>query len=121
MGMVSAAKELGINLPCVMQNDYSLINRRIEENGMSEASCLYDVGFMAYNVLAGGMLTGKYGLSSENDALPPPSVDDPDQKKSSNYCFKTTRPNGFTRLGSHTPALSYSRSTPCRATVFCAC
>jgi len=81
MGMVSAAKELGINLPCVMQNDYSLINRRIEENGMSEASCLYDVGFMAYNVLAGGMLTGKYGLSSENDALPPPSVDDPDQKR----------------------------------------
>ena len=45
-----------------MQNDYSLINRRIEENGLSEACAPWneDVGFMAYNVLAGGMLTGKY-------------------------------------------------------------
>ena len=42
--------------------DYSLINRRIEENGVSEASSpmLENVGFMAYDVLAGGVLTGKY-------------------------------------------------------------
>lgn len=48
--------------PCVMQNDFSLINRRVEENGLSEASSPVNenVGFMAYNVLAGGVLTGKY-------------------------------------------------------------
>eukprot|EP00965_Chrysotila_dentata_P193511 6175815-Pleurochrysis_carterae.AAC.3 len=57
-----AARVLGGTPPCVMQNDYSLINRRIEENGVSEASAPVheNVGFFAYNVLAGGMLTGKY-------------------------------------------------------------
>jgi aryl-alcohol dehydrogenase-like predicted oxidoreductase len=45
-----------------MQNDFSLINRRVEENGVTEASSPTNenVGFMAYNVLAGGVLTGKY-------------------------------------------------------------
>ena len=45
-----------------MQNDYSIINRRIEENGVSEASSPVheNVGFIAYNALAGGVLTGKY-------------------------------------------------------------
>ena len=40
----------------------SLIDRRAEENGVSEASSPYNenVGFMGYNVLAGGVLTGKY-------------------------------------------------------------
>ena len=35
-------------------------SRRIEENGLSEACAPWheDVGFMAYNTLAGGMLTG---------------------------------------------------------------
>ena len=48
--------------PIVLQNDYSIINRRIEENGVSEASSPVheNVGFMAYNSLAGGVLTGKY-------------------------------------------------------------
>lgn len=48
--------------PCVMQNDFSIINRRAEENGVTEASSPVheNVGFMAYNVLAGGVLTGKY-------------------------------------------------------------
>mmetsp|Transcript_34481 Transcript_34481/g.77895 ORF Transcript_34481/g.77895 Transcript_34481/m.77895 type:complete len:170 (+) Transcript_34481:1-510(+) len=38
---------------------------------------------MAYNVLAGGMLTGKYGLGvSENAEEPPPAaVDDPDEER----------------------------------------
>ena len=42
--------------------DFSLINRRIEENGVAEASAPwhYNCGFFAYNVLAGGVLTGKY-------------------------------------------------------------
>ena len=48
--------------PCVMQNDYSILNRRVDENGLSEASSPRNenVGFMAYNALAGGVLTGKY-------------------------------------------------------------
>lgn len=56
------AKALGVPPPATMQNDYSLINRRIEENGQSEASSPIhtNTGFMAYNVLAGGVLTGKY-------------------------------------------------------------
>ena len=62
MGSIMAARELGVEPPCVMQNDYSIINRRIEENGLSEASAPWneDVGFLAYNTLAGGVLTGKY-------------------------------------------------------------
>lgn len=64
--------------PCAMQNDYSILNRRIEENGLSEASAppIENCGFMAYNVLSGGMLTGKY----DN---PPPAVDDPDRQRAS--------------------------------------
>ena len=54
-----AARALGVEPPVVMQNDYSILNRRIEENGLSEASSPVheNAGFMAYNVLAGGMLT----------------------------------------------------------------
>ena len=71
MGSIMAARQLGVEPPCVMQNDYSLINRRIEENGLSEASAPWNenVGFLAYNTLAGGMLTGKY-------LDVPPSADD---------------------------------------------
>ncbi|KAL1514925.1 hypothetical protein AB1Y20_004004 [Prymnesium parvum] len=69
-----AARAQGLPPPCVMQNDYSLLNRRIDENGVSEASSpLHEnVGFMAYNILAGGVLTGKY-LGS------PAAVDDADE------------------------------------------
>jgi aryl-alcohol dehydrogenase-like predicted oxidoreductase len=61
MGSIMAAKQLGVTPPCVMQNDYSLLNRRIEENGLSEASASWNenVGFLGYNTLAGGVLTGK--------------------------------------------------------------
>lgn len=71
MGSIMAARQLGVEPPCVMQNDYSLINRRIEESGLSEASAPWNenVGFLAYNTLAGGMLTGKY-------LDVPPSADD---------------------------------------------
>ena len=57
-----AAQALGVAPPCVMQNDFSLLDRRIEENGVSEAASPMqeNVGFMAYDVLAGGVLTGKY-------------------------------------------------------------
>ena len=95
-----------------MQNDYSLVNRRVEENGLSEASssALENCGFMAdvrrstyymrlyarrrrnvgictekisrqaYNVLAGGMLTGKYGLGPDDSVLPA-AVDDGDRAR----------------------------------------
>ena len=56
------AKRLGVPPIVSMQNDYSLIDRRAEENGVSEASAPMheNVGFMAYNVLAGGVLAGTY-------------------------------------------------------------
>lgn len=58
----AAARALGVAPPIAMQNDYSLLNRRCDENGLSEASSPIheNCGFMAYNVLAGGVLTGKY-------------------------------------------------------------
>ena len=45
-----------------MQGDFSILDRKSEENGVAEASSPFNenVGFMAYNALAGGMLTGKY-------------------------------------------------------------
>jgi hypothetical protein len=56
------AKALGVTPPCSIQGDFSLIDRKSEENGVAEACSPYNenVGFMAYNALAGGMLTGKY-------------------------------------------------------------
>eukprot|EP00978_Attheya_sp_CCMP212_P012971 scaffold32351_cov60-Attheya_sp.AAC.9 len=56
------AKALGVTPPCSIQGDFSLIDRKSEENGVAEAASPYNenVGFMAYNALAGGMLTGKY-------------------------------------------------------------
>lgn len=85
MGMAGAARERGLAGPCCMQNDYSLLNRRIEENGLSEASspALENAGFMAYNVLAGGMLTGKYGLglTNDEDGPAPAAVDDTDKER----------------------------------------
>ena len=56
MGMYGAARELGVPGPLCMENDYSIVNRRIEENGLSEASspAIANSGFLAYNVLAGG-------------------------------------------------------------------
>ena len=76
MGMCAAAKALNVPKPAAFQNDYSLLNRRIEENGLSEACDLENVGFMAYNVLAGGVLTGKYGLDDNNNDNAPAAVDD---------------------------------------------
>lgn len=58
------AKALGTTPPCSMQGDYSLLDRKSDENGVAEAASPYNenVGFMAYNALAGGMLTGKVCL-----------------------------------------------------------
>lgn len=56
------AKALGTTPPCTLQGDFSLLDRKSEENGVAEAASPYNenVGFLAYNALAGGMLTGKY-------------------------------------------------------------
>ena len=62
-----AARDVGVPPPVMMMNDYSMINRRIDENGLAEASSPVheNAGFMAYNVLAGGMLTGKRNPSRD--------------------------------------------------------
>ena len=56
------AKGLGVTPPCSIQGDFSIIDRKSEENGVAEAASPFNenVGFMSYNALAGGMLTGKY-------------------------------------------------------------
>eukprot|EP00591_Stephanopyxis_turris_P007596 CAMPEP_0195513780 /NCGR_PEP_ID=MMETSP0794_2-20130614/5353_1 /TAXON_ID=515487 /ORGANISM="Stephanopyxis turris, Strain CCMP 815" /LENGTH=510 /DNA_ID=CAMNT_0040641879 /DNA_START=140 /DNA_END=1672 /DNA_ORIENTATION=- len=61
-GCTRTAKALGVTPPCSIQGDFSLIDRKSEENGVAEAASPYNenVGFMSYNALAGGMLTGKY-------------------------------------------------------------
>ena len=61
-GCTRTAKALGVTPPCSLQGDFSLIDRKSEENGVAEAASPYNenVGFMSYNALAGGMLTGKY-------------------------------------------------------------
>jgi aryl-alcohol dehydrogenase-like predicted oxidoreductase len=55
------AKALGTTPPCSLMGDYSLVDRKSDENGVAEAASPYNenVGFLAYNALAGGMLTGK--------------------------------------------------------------
>jgi aryl-alcohol dehydrogenase-like predicted oxidoreductase len=56
------AKMMGTTPPCTMEGDFSILDRKSEENGVAEAGSPFNenVGFMAYNALAGGMLTGKY-------------------------------------------------------------
>lgn len=56
------ASALGTTPPCCLQGDFSLIDRKSEENGVAEAASPFNenVGFLSYNALAGGMLTGKY-------------------------------------------------------------
>jgi aryl-alcohol dehydrogenase-like predicted oxidoreductase len=66
------AKMLGTTPPCTMQGDFSILDRKSEENGVAEAASPFNenVGFMSYNALAGGVLTGKY-------LDVPAAVDDP--------------------------------------------
>jgi len=70
------AKALGTTPPCAMQGDFSVLDRKSEENGVAEAISPFNenVGFMAYNALAGGMLTGKYSEV-------PAAADDTDRRR----------------------------------------
>lgn len=79
----AAARALGVPQPCAMQNDYSMLNRRCDENGLAEASSPIheNCGFMAYNCLAGGILTNKYSNSEDG----PAAVDDSDLKRRSKH------------------------------------
>jgi len=74
--LVTTAKAMGVTPPCVFENDYSILNRRCEENGLFEMGSPYNenVGFFAYNVLAGGMLTGKYIDEPAAVDQPPPQM-----------------------------------------------
>lgn len=49
------AKALGTTPPACLQGDFSILDRKSEENGVAEAASPYNenVGFMAYNALAG--------------------------------------------------------------------
>jgi aryl-alcohol dehydrogenase-like predicted oxidoreductase len=60
-----------------MQGDFSMLDRKSEENGVAEAASPFNenVGFMSYNALAGGMLTGKY-------LDVPAALDDPNRERS---------------------------------------
>jgi aryl-alcohol dehydrogenase-like predicted oxidoreductase len=50
-----------------VQNEYSLLRRLPEQNGVLDACAKYDVAFLPYFPLASGMLTGKY----KRNAAPP--------------------------------------------------
>jgi len=76
------AKRLGVPAPVSIEGDYSLIDRKSEENGVFEASSAVNenVGFLAYNALAGGMLAGTYMDS-------PAAVDNPDLEAARKQLF----------------------------------
>ena len=63
----ATASAMGMTKPCAFQGDFSMVDRKSEENGVLECCSEFneDVGFMGYNLLAGGMLTGKYGRRGE--------------------------------------------------------
>jgi aryl-alcohol dehydrogenase-like predicted oxidoreductase len=60
---IAACKAEGIPPPVSVQNSYSLLQRGDEE-GLVEAMCRHDVGYLPYSPLSAGVLSGKYsGLS----------------------------------------------------------
>jgi aryl-alcohol dehydrogenase-like predicted oxidoreductase len=61
------SKDKGIARFVSVQNEYSLLRRLPEQNGVLDACAKYDVAFIPYFPLASGMLTGKY----TRDAAPP--------------------------------------------------
>ena len=65
-GCTRTARTLGVTPSCSIQGNFSLIDCKSEENGVAEAASPYNenMGFMAYNALAGGMLTGKWTTRS---------------------------------------------------------
>ncbi len=62
--MVFTARELGFDPPVVTQSVYNLLTRGVEDEILPFADA-YDLGVVAFNPLAGGMLTGKYQGGSQ--------------------------------------------------------
>jgi aryl-alcohol dehydrogenase-like predicted oxidoreductase len=54
------SKDKGIARFVSVQNEYSLLRRLPEQNGVLDACAKYNVAFIPYFPLASGMLTGKY-------------------------------------------------------------
>jgi len=48
-----------------IQNNYSLLNRKDYEAGLSEAAHYHKIGLLPYSPLAGGVLSGKYSRSDQ--------------------------------------------------------
>ena len=63
---LAACARHGVPPPATIQNDFSLLHRKFEEDGTAEACAPVRAGFepgvglLAYGVLAGGALSGKY-------------------------------------------------------------
>ena len=74
---LEACARLGVPKPATIQNDFSLLHRKFEEDGTAEACAPirsgFDagVGLLAYGVLAGGALSGKYELQADGTRAGP--------------------------------------------------
>ena len=102
MGMAAAAKRLGVPGPCTMQGDYSVLNRRSEENGLSEASSpeLENCGWMVMCAHTYCCISAKCSVAVVPRALGPSDPTD--------ACTGIQR---FSRRGSHQQVLrSWSAS-----------
>eukprot|EP00292_Cryptomonas_paramecium_P007801 CAMPEP_0113680628 /NCGR_PEP_ID=MMETSP0038_2-20120614/11451_1 /TAXON_ID=2898 /ORGANISM="Cryptomonas paramecium" /LENGTH=346 /DNA_ID=CAMNT_0000599083 /DNA_START=68 /DNA_END=1108 /DNA_ORIENTATION=- /assembly_acc=CAM_ASM_000170 len=68
---VEAAGRLGVPLPVSIQNDFSMLYRKFEQDGTAEACSPLHTGqdggiaLLAYGPLAGGTLSDKYSMSGE--------------------------------------------------------
>ena len=62
--MVLTAHDMGLEAPVVTQSVYNLLTRGVEEEVLPFAET-YDFGVVAFNPIAGGMLSGKYQSGSD--------------------------------------------------------
>ena len=65
---LSASRERGLARFVSVQNEYSLLHRKPEENGVTEACLRNGLVLLPYFPLASGMLTGKYTRGEEAPA-----------------------------------------------------
>ena len=65
-----SAQRLGVDGFVSFQDEYSLLNRTIEHNGLMAAASGYGMSLLPFYPLASGLLTGKY----RRDIAPPPGT-----------------------------------------------
>ena len=65
-----SAERLGVDGFVSFQDEYSLLNRAIERNGLMAAASGYGMSLLPFYPLASGLLTGKY----QRDMAPPPGT-----------------------------------------------